>query len=240
MRKHGIDEWLVQSMFMDVRSRVRVGDGYSEEFGVGVGVHQGSVLSPLLFIIVLEALSREFRTGCPWELLYADELLNSAESMKELLVKLNTLKSEMEKKGPRVNMGKTKTVVSGMNLDLLQKSGNDPCGFTTFPGCFILVLLFTITFNYMNRIVKKKKKMFYQMYLHRLCFAAYCDSFIHLNPPLPRPSIFQIPVSLYGWTTKYYVFVNCLREDNLGTLQVKKRLRHDPFVEYKIWSSYWS
>ena len=60
-------------MYKDVRSRVRVGDGYSEEFGVGVGVHQGSVLSPLLFIIVLEALSREFRTGCPWELLYADD-----------------------------------------------------------------------------------------------------------------------------------------------------------------------
>ena len=53
MRKLGIDEWLVrlvQSMYKDVRSRVRVGDGYSEEFGVGVGVHQGSVLSPLLFI----------------------------------------------------------------------------------------------------------------------------------------------------------------------------------------------
>ena len=76
MRKLGIDEWLVrlvQSMYKDVRSRVRVGDGYSEEFGVGVGVHQGSVLSPLLFIIVLEALSREFLTGCPWELLYADD-----------------------------------------------------------------------------------------------------------------------------------------------------------------------
>ena len=71
MRKLGIDKWLVRlvkSMYKDVRSRVRVGDGYSEEFGLGVGVHQGSVLSPLLFNIVLEALSREFRTGCPWEL----------------------------------------------------------------------------------------------------------------------------------------------------------------------------
>ena len=87
----GIDEWLVrlvQSMYKDVRSRVRVGDGYSEEFGVGVGVHQGSVLSPLLFIIVLEALSREFRTGCPWELLYTDDLMISAESMEGLLVKV--------------------------------------------------------------------------------------------------------------------------------------------------------
>ena len=55
MRRLGTDEWLVrlvQSMYKDVRSRVRVGDGYSEEFGVGVGVHHGSVLSRLLFIII--------------------------------------------------------------------------------------------------------------------------------------------------------------------------------------------
>ena len=42
---------------------------------VKVGVHQGSVLSPLLFIIVLEALSREFREGLPMELLYVDDLV---------------------------------------------------------------------------------------------------------------------------------------------------------------------
>ena len=48
----GIDKWLVhlvQSMYKDVESRVRVDDGYSGEFGVRVGVHQDSVLSPLLF-----------------------------------------------------------------------------------------------------------------------------------------------------------------------------------------------
>ena len=42
-----------------------VGEGYSEEFEVKVGVHQGSVISPLLLIIVLEAFSREFRSGSP-------------------------------------------------------------------------------------------------------------------------------------------------------------------------------
>ena len=38
---------------------------------------------------------------CPWELLYADDLTISAESMsiEEHLVKLKTLKSEMAKKG---------------------------------------------------------------------------------------------------------------------------------------------
>ena len=47
----------------------------SRAFNVRVGEHQGSVLSPLLFIIVLEALSREFREGLPMEFLKADDLV---------------------------------------------------------------------------------------------------------------------------------------------------------------------
>ena len=46
-----------------------------EEISVGIRDHQGSVLSPFLFIIVLEALSREFRRSCLWELLYSDDLM---------------------------------------------------------------------------------------------------------------------------------------------------------------------
>ena len=131
MRKLGIEEWLVrvvQAMYENVSSRVRVGEGYSDAFGVKVGVHQGSVLSPLLFIIVLEALSREFRTGCPWEMLYADDLVAIADSVEELLVKVGTWKEGMEKKGLRVNTGKTKVLVSGYNMDVLKKSGKNPCG----------------------------------------------------------------------------------------------------------------
>ena len=71
---------LVQGMYANARSRVRLGEGYSEEFGVKVDVHQRSVFSPLLFIIKLEALSREFRSGVPWEDLYADDLVIIAES----------------------------------------------------------------------------------------------------------------------------------------------------------------
>ena len=63
LRKLGVEEWivrLVQGMYANERSGVRVGGGFSKEFEVKVRVHQGSVLSPLLFIIVLEALSRDF------------------------------------------------------------------------------------------------------------------------------------------------------------------------------------
>ena len=49
-------------MYENVRSCVWVCKGLSNEFEVTFGVHQGSVLSPLLFIIVLDALSREIKT----------------------------------------------------------------------------------------------------------------------------------------------------------------------------------
>ena len=43
MRKVGVEEWivrLVQAMYNNARSRVRVGSEYSEEFEVGVGVRE--------------------------------------------------------------------------------------------------------------------------------------------------------------------------------------------------------
>ena len=66
--KLGVEEWivrLVQGMYANAQSLFCVGEGYSQEFEVKVGVHQGSLLSPLLFIIVLEALSREFHSEFP-------------------------------------------------------------------------------------------------------------------------------------------------------------------------------
>ena len=119
MRKLGVPEILVktvQAMYHNASARVRVGSSVSDPFEVKVGVHQGSVLSPLLFIMVLEALSIEFRTGCPWELLYADDLALIAESMEELNVKLKNWKEGMEGKGLRVNMGKTKVLVSNRHF----------------------------------------------------------------------------------------------------------------------------
>ena len=37
-----------------------------------------------------KALSREFRQACPWELVYADDIMVRTESMEELLVMLQT------------------------------------------------------------------------------------------------------------------------------------------------------
>ena len=98
LRKVGVKEWLintVMSMYLHCKSAVSVNGIIGEAFSVTVGVHQGSDLSPLLFIIVMEALSRELRTSLPWELLYSDDLVLIADSIQALNVKLAAWKSGM-------------------------------------------------------------------------------------------------------------------------------------------------
>ena len=132
LRKFAVPEWLVrsvQAMYADAKSSVRVNGSYSPEFNVQVGVHQGSVLSPLLFIIVMDALSQELRTGCPWELLYADDLVIVAKSLDELTLKFSTWKQGIEAKGLRVNMAKTKVLCSTyQSARRNRSSGKHPCG----------------------------------------------------------------------------------------------------------------
>ena len=76
---------------------------------------------------MLEALSREFPAGVPWEDLYADDLVIIADSLEECVRRLLIWKEAMEKKGLRVNAGKTKVMICGTGLDLLQSSGEYPC-----------------------------------------------------------------------------------------------------------------
>ena len=132
MRKLGVEEWLIRvvmSMYDNAQSKVRVSNTYSNPINVSVGVHQGSVLSPLLFIIVMEALSREFRVGCPWELLYADDLVMISESLEDLKEKLRTWKQGLESKGLKVNVGKTKAMISRHDAPKSEiKSIKYPCG----------------------------------------------------------------------------------------------------------------
>jgi len=72
MRKLRVEEWLVSavmSMCTGAKTVIRTLNGSSNSFEVKVGMHQSSALSPLLFVIVMEASSREFRVVLSRELL---------------------------------------------------------------------------------------------------------------------------------------------------------------------------
>jgi len=57
-------------------------------------------------MIIMEAISRQFRVALPWELLYADDLAVIAETEEELIERLNEWTDNVESKGLRVNMKK--------------------------------------------------------------------------------------------------------------------------------------
>ena len=64
LRYLGVNEWVVlviRKMYEDATAKVKLNGRASNAFNVKVEAHQGSVLNPLLFIIVLEALSREIQ-----------------------------------------------------------------------------------------------------------------------------------------------------------------------------------
>ena len=66
LKKKGLPEVLVQavmSLYEGLGTNVRVGSGLLEEFGVSVGVHQGSVVSPLIFAIVVGVVTEHAREG---------------------------------------------------------------------------------------------------------------------------------------------------------------------------------
>ena len=60
---------------------------------------------------------------------YANDLVIIADVLEECVRRLLIWKEAMEKKGLRVNAGKTKVMICGTSLDLLQRlsSGEYPC-----------------------------------------------------------------------------------------------------------------
>jgi len=131
MHKLGVEEWLesaVMSMYTGAKTIVRTVYGNSKGFEVKVGMHQGSGLSLLQIVIVMEAISREFSVALPWELLYADDLTLIAETEEELIKRLNEWKDNVESKGMRVSMNRTKVMTSGERQMVKQKDVRWPCG----------------------------------------------------------------------------------------------------------------
>ena len=117
-------------MYKHARTRIRsYGRSVSEWFGVNVGVYQGSVLSPLFFIIVMKAVTHNVREALPWEMLYADDLVLVGKCEEELKEKLRKLNECLKDKGLKINEEKTKVMCESFGTDTTQVIGNvkHPC-----------------------------------------------------------------------------------------------------------------
>ena len=99
---------MVEVTYEETQVRVVCEPGISVEFRMGIGLRQGSALSPLLFIAVVEVISRKASTrDILRKLLYADDLTvvaNSETDLQERLVDLNEIFGQH---GLIVSLGKT-------------------------------------------------------------------------------------------------------------------------------------
>ena len=107
MRKKRLAEILVKavmSLYKRTETKVRVGSRLPEEFSVKVGVHQGSVLSPLLFAMVIDEVTENARKGWMKQHLYADDLVLMGETTEELRENFDEWREAFETKEMRVNL----------------------------------------------------------------------------------------------------------------------------------------
>ena len=102
----------VMSLYDGAKTRVRVGCAYSKEFKTKMAVHQGSVLWPLLFAIVVDIITKNARRGMVNKLPYADSLVLLSETMVDLKESFWNWKDALETKGLKVSIKKTKVMVS--------------------------------------------------------------------------------------------------------------------------------
>ena len=94
-------------MYDGCTTSVRTLIGSMGSFEVKVGLHQGSALNPLLFITVMDVISKEVGRGPPHAMLFADDLVLCESTLEEAEEQLELWRNVIENKGLRISRKKT-------------------------------------------------------------------------------------------------------------------------------------
>ena len=125
LRQYHVPEELitmVMALYRTPRTQVRTCFGKTKTFEVKVGLHQGSALSPLLFIILLDDISKR----CPMErgqkVIYADDIVLGANTAEELQQAVEMWYNQLAVHGMRMSKVKTEVleVSRGQTVPRLQ------------------------------------------------------------------------------------------------------------------------
>ena len=121
MKKSGIVEKyvrLLQDMHEGSETVARCAVGTTESFKVKVGLHQGSALSPFLFVVIMDRLTDEVRRKPPWTMLFADNIVICEETKEEVERRLECWRYALERRGMKVCRSKTEYLcINGGNDD---------------------------------------------------------------------------------------------------------------------------
>uniref|UniRef100_A0A914X4N9 Reverse transcriptase domain-containing protein n=1 Tax=Plectus sambesii TaxID=2011161 RepID=A0A914X4N9_9BILA len=120
LRSHDVPEayvqW-IQLLYHNVTSVVRCAVGTSPSFAINVGVHQGSALSPLLFVLCMDTVTSDLQSPHPWSLLYADDVFLANRQHQELQEQTRQWNERLSKFGLRLNIKKTEYMECGPQTD---------------------------------------------------------------------------------------------------------------------------
>ena len=112
------EDRMVEATYEQTTGRVIIGAGMSEQFSVNIGLRQGSALSPLLLIVVMELISRKVSMKGNSRK-HADDLAIVAEDQEELNESLDEWKEAFKQHVLRVNLEKTAVLSIGANREEL-------------------------------------------------------------------------------------------------------------------------
>lgn len=112
---------LIKDMYDNVVTSVRTCDGNTREFSIKIGLHQGSALSPYIFTLVMDEITKDIQGEIPWCMLFADDVVLIDESMAGVNRKLEVWRQTLESKGFKLSRTKTEY----MRCDFSQMQAED-------------------------------------------------------------------------------------------------------------------
>jgi hypothetical protein len=98
---------IIKDMYDNVATSVRTCDGDTDAFPIKVGLHQGSALSPFIFALVMDEITKDIQGDIPWCMLFADDVVLIDESRIGVDNKLELWRQTLESKGFRLSRSKT-------------------------------------------------------------------------------------------------------------------------------------
>ena len=112
-------------MYQGATTCVKSKRGTSEHFEVGIGLHQGSALSPFLFIMLVGTISQDVRNELPWELLYADDLAIIDVTSTDTQNRLESWQKVLKDNGLKINVAKTEHLSTSENPLPIELNGEE-------------------------------------------------------------------------------------------------------------------
>ncbi|XP_070007528.1 uncharacterized protein [Nicotiana sylvestris] len=98
----------IKDMYDGAKTQVMTVEGDSEYFLVVMELHQGSALSPFLFVLVMHVLTYYIQGEVPWCMLFTDDIVLIDEMRAGVNERLEVWRQALESKGFKVSRTKIK------------------------------------------------------------------------------------------------------------------------------------